>query len=523
MSPSSLVLVQILTAVWVNVNVSSAAFAATAAAAFVNGNVKNHANLNVGVNAKNTVKEGFVPQTHDSFLQLAKKSSDSTASTSTKRSIEEEEEEEEEEENDTVPLNYDGRIKYYDDDTLRTQHRCGFVSLIGAPNMGKSTLLNALLQETLCTATHRPQTTRHSILGVLSSSSSISDGDHDPCCCQLCFTDTPGVIDEPAYKLQEGMMEAVKGALVDSDVILVVTDLFSTPIPDDVTFARIKESDKVKIVVINKIDLVDRVNVGKSGDDDDDDDGNGNNNSNNKNNVQLYHKKTSSKEDKGDNDGEEEEKRYKRTVTVAQAVQNWREILPDALAIIPLTASAGGKDVGVVALRTLLMGGPDVPAAFRDLGRPLDGMFKDKGVMFLSNEEARGIIPYGPPLYDEDTLTDRSERFFASEIIRATLFCKLGKELPYCCEVIIDEFREPKPQDKRKLTRIMATICVERESQKGIVVGKGGVKIKDVGVEARKQLEEFLQEKVHLKLNVKVDKNWRRDESKLKAYGYLKK
>lgn len=98
----------------------------------------------------------------------------------------------------------------------------------------------------------------------------------------------------------------------------------------------------------------------------------------------------------------------------------------------------------------------------------------------------------------------------------------MGKELPYCCEVRIDSFREPKPGDKKPVTRISATICVERDSQKGIVVGKGGVKIKEVGVDARKELEEFLQEKVHLDLNVKVDKNWRKDEKKLKAYGYLK-
>jgi GTP-binding protein Era len=113
-------------------------------------------------------------------------------------------------------------------------------------------------------------------------------------------------------------------------------------------------------------------------------------------------------------------------------------------------------------------------------------------------------------------------RFFASEIIRGTLFTKLGKELPYCCEVQIDEFREPKAGDKKSIIRINATVCVERESQKGIVVGKGGVKIKEIGVEAREKLEEFLETKVFLNLGVKVDKNWRRDEKKLKAFGYLK-
>lgn len=113
-------------------------------------------------------------------------------------------------------------------------------------------------------------------------------------------------------------------------------------------------------------------------------------------------------------------------------------------------------------------------------------------------------------------------RFFASEIIRGALFTKLGKELPYCCEVRIDEFREPKPGDAKAVTRIKATVCVERDSQKGIVVGKGGVKIKEIGVEAREKLEEFLQTKVFLNLDVKVDKDWRRDEKKLKAFGYLK-
>jgi len=115
-----------------------------------------------------------------------------------------------------------------------------------------------------------------------------------------------------------------------------------------------------------------------------------------------------------------------------------------------------------------------------------------------------------------------SHRFFASEIIRAVLFTKLGKELPYCCEVRIEEFKEPLPDDKKPITRIRAAICVERDSQKGIVVGKGGAMIKDVGSEAREKLEEFLQEKVFLSLDVRVEKNWRKDEKKLKAYGYLK-
>uniref|UniRef100_A0A7S3V7L9 KH type-2 domain-containing protein n=2 Tax=Chaetoceros debilis TaxID=122233 RepID=A0A7S3V7L9_9STRA len=375
-------------------------------------------------------------------------------------------------------VEYEGRILAPHED-----FRCGFVSLIGAPNMGKSTLLNAILKETLCSATNRPQTTRHSILGVLTS---------DEQKCQLCFHDTPGVIDDPAYKLQEGMMEAVQGAFRDSDVILVITDMFSTPIPDDELFHKLNLSNKKKIVVINKVDLADKVSADP------------------KQSPQFHMSR--------DNDAEPQ---YRRTVTVEDAVSNWRGLVPDAVAIIPMTASNGGDNAGVDALRTLLLGGEDVPKAFRALGRPIPGMFQE-GVKFINDDAARELIPCGPPLYDPETLTDRTERFFASEIIRATLFTKLGKELPYCCEVRIEQFREPRPEDKKQIVRINATICVERDSQKGIVVGKGGVKIKEVGVEARQELENFLQGKVHLDLNVKVEKNWRRDEKKLKEYGYLK-
>jgi len=385
-------------------------------------------------------------------------------------------------------FDYEGRLSSLPSSSQ--SHRCGYISLIGAANMGKSTLLNALLQENLCTTTHRPQTTRHSILGVLSSEEQS---------CQLCFTDTPGVIEDPAYKLQEGMMEAVKGAFHDSDVILIVTDLFSTPIPNDLLFEKISLSKKKKIVVVNKIDLANKVNVKAS-------------------EQQQYHNSKNTDSEEID----ESEHLYKRTMTLSEAVKNWRELVPDALAVIPVTASNGNDDVGVTALRTLLLAGPDVPKAFRDLGRPIPGMFQPH-VQFISNEDALELLPLGPPLYDSEILTDKNERFFTSEIIRATLFCNLGKELPYCCEVRIEDFKEPKIEDKQKITRIRATICVERDSQKGIVVGKGGAKIKEVGIEARKQLEEFLQEKVHLELNVKVEKNWRKDESKLKAFGYLKK
>lgn len=335
--------------------------------------------------------------------------------------------------------------------------------------MGKSTLMNALLQEDLCVATRRPQTTRHAILGVITTENR-----------QLCLVDTPGVIDDPAYKLQEGMMEAVMGAFHDADILLVVTDIFSTPIPDDDLFEKVQKSRKPVIVVVNKVDLEWNVN-----------------------------KESAENEQEG------------RTVTVDEAVERWRSLLPEAMAIIPVSAEEGVNQKGVTALRTLLLGGDDVPAAFRDLGRPIQGMFPE-GVRSIKSEDAKNLLPLGPPLYDEDTLTDRSERFFASEIIRASLFRKLNKELPYCCEVRITQFREPKSVDKKKLIRIEANVLVERDSQKIIVVGKGGEVIKAVGIDAREKLEEFLQMQVMLQLNVKVEKDWRKNEKLLRKFGYFK-
>jgi len=327
---------------------------------------------------------------------------------------------------------------------------------------GKSTLLNALLREELCIATSRPQTTRHAILGLLTTDT-----------VQVCLVDTPGIIDEPAYKLQEGMMEAVVGAFQDADVLLVVTDLFSSPIPDDELFRKVRLSDKPKIVCINKVDLADKVNA-------------------------------------------ESPENQDKTVTVEQAVRKWRELLPEAVAILPMIASNGPDDAGVTTLRRLLCGGPDVPAAFRAMGRPVPGMFPQESVRdYLTDDEAKALLPKSPPLYDQEALTDRTERFVASEIIRASLFQTLKKELPYCCEVRVTQFKERKPQDgdddvdcetsdrkkkkKRPLIRIEAQVLVERDSQKIIVIGKGGEQIKKVGIAARKKLEDFFQSKVCLR------------------------
>lgn len=248
-------------------------------------------------------------------------------------------------------FNYDGRLP------MKNNFRCGFVSILGAPNMGKSTLLNALLKEDLCIATHRPQTTRHAILGVLTTSDA-----------QLCLIDTPGIIDNPAYKLQEGMMEAVMTAFYDADVLMVVTDLFSSPIPDDKIFEKVQRSNVPVVVVINKIDL-----VGKA--------------------------KASAEENVEDG----------KTYTVPEAVAKWRTLLPAALAIIPVAASEGPENEGVILLRKLLLGADDIPGAIRTLGRPLPGMFKPE-VKFLTDDDGKSLLPPGPPLYDEEILTDRPER-----------------------------------------------------------------------------------------------------------------
>ena len=343
--------------------------------------------------------------------------------------------------------------------------------------MGKSTLFNALLQGDLCIATRRPQTTRHAILGVLTTPSS-----------QLLLIDTPGIIGEPAYKLQEGMMEAVQGAFVDSDCFLVVTDLFSTPIPSDEVFEKLCATHKPIVVAINKMDLEGRAKQPTNNEHDDDD-------------------------------------LSQKTFTVAEAVMKWRSLLPNALAIIPLSADAADgseEHAGVSLLRQLLVGGDDIPARTRDLGRPIPGMFRD-GVQFLTDEDVRQILPVGPPLYDKEALTDRNERFFCSELIREAIFECLKKEVPYCCEVQVHHFKEPRPGSKQQKIDMKARIIVERESQKGIVVGKGGQQIKEIGVMARGKMEEFLQEKVVLELQVVVNKDWRKKEDVLKDFGYLKK
>ena len=274
-------------------------------------------------------------------------------------------------------------------------HKSGFVNIIGNPNVGKSTLMNALVGERLSIITSKAQTTRHRILGI------VSDSDF-----QIVFSDTPGIL-RPNYKLQESMMRSVSGSVSDADVILYVTDTVEKDNErSGEIIGRILSSGIPTIVVINKIDL--------------------------------------------------------STPEALEAlVAQWHERLPEAV-IAPVSAKE---------------------------------QFNIKGLFDLILER----LPEGPAFYPEDTLTDKPLRFFASEIIREKILTTYDKEIPYSVEIVIDSYREEPAID-----RIAATIYVTRDSQKGILIGHKGEKLKRVGTKAREDLEKFLGKKVFLQLFVKV-------------------
>ena len=290
-------------------------------------------------------------------------------------------------------------------------HKSGFVNIIGNPNVGKSTLMNALVGERLSIITSKAQTTRHRILGIV-------NGDDF----QIVFSDTPGIL-RPSYKLQESMMNFVRGALTDADVLLYVTD---TVEQDDERAAeiveRIRRSGTPMLVVINKIDLSNQTSL-------------------------------------------------------EALVEKWHAKLPDA-EIIPISARERFN---------------------------IDVLF----------DRILALLPEGEAYYPKDTLTDKTLRFFASEIIREKILTNYDKEIPYCCEIVIDAYKE-EPQ----IDRISAVIYVARDSQKGILIGHKGEKLKKVGRQAREELEEFLQKKVFLQLFVKVSDDWRNDERQLRRFGY---
>lgn len=292
-------------------------------------------------------------------------------------------------------------------------HKSGFVNIIGSPNVGKSTLMNALVGEKLSIITSKAQTTRHRIMGIVNGEDF-----------QIVFSDTPGIL-KPAYKLQASMMNFVEGAVDDADVILYVTDTVEDAQRSEDIINRIERSGIPTIVVINKLDLTTP-------------------------------------------DGLE------------QIAQRWSQRLPEAV-IVPCSAR---EKVGINGV--------------------LDAILK--------------YLPEGEPFYDKDTLTDKTLRFFASEIIREKILLNYDKEIPYCCEIEIDTYKEEPTID-----RISATIYVSRQSQKGIVIGHKGERLKRVGQQARIDIEQFLGKKVFLQLFVKVQEDWRNNTRQLQRFGYEQK
>src|SRR5690606_29519174 len=288
-------------------------------------------------------------------------------------------------------------------------HKAGFVSIIGKPNVGKSTLMNALVGEKMSIITPKAQTTRHRILGI------VNDEDH-----QIIFSDTPGII-KAKYSLQESMMNFVQGSLIDADVVLFMTDIHEKYDENDV-LEQLRKTSAPVAVLINKID------------------------------------KSSEEE-------------------VKEKIQFWQEKLnPDS----------------IFALSALL--GHNV--------MPLLDYIKEK-------------LPVHPPYYEKDELTDKSLRFFVSEIIREKIFKLYDKEVPYSTEVVVTSYKE-----EPRITRIAAEIYVERDSQKNIIIGKGGSMLKKVGTYARQDIEEFIGGKVFLEMFVKVVPDWRTKKNLLKRFGY---
>lgn len=288
-------------------------------------------------------------------------------------------------------------------------HKAGFVSIVGKPNVGKSTLMNALVGEKMAIITPKAQTTRHQILGI------VNELDY-----QIVFSDTPGVI-KPVYGMQKSMMDFVNGSLVDADVVLFVTDINEKYDEHDVV-EKLKKTESPVVVVINKID---------------------------KSSEEL----------------------------VKEKVHYWENLLNPAA----IFATSALHDHNVSAVMQFVL----------------------------------DHLPEHPAYYDKDILTDRSERFFVSEIIREKVFKLYEKEIPYSTEVVITAFK-----DEPSIVRISAEVIVERDSQKNIIIGKGGAMLKKVGTYARKDMEEFLQKKVFLEIFVKVIADWRNSKNYLKRFGY---
>jgi len=290
------------------------------------------------------------------------------------------------------------------------KHKAGFVNIIGNPNVGKSTLMNAFVGERLSIITSKAQTTRHRILGIV-------NGDDF----QILFSDTPGII-KPAYELQSSMMDFVKSAFEDADLLIYMVEIGEKELKDSAFFNKITNAKIPVLLVINKID---------------------------KSNQQQ----------------------------VEEKIQYWKEKVPNAEIFI------------VSALEKF-----NIESVFNRIIE---------------------LLPESPAFYPKDQLTDKPERFFINEAIREKILLHYKKEIPYSVEVETEEFIETD-----KLIKIRSVIMVERETQKGIIIGHKGSALKRVGTEARKDLQKFFAKKIHIELYVKVNKNWRNDKRQLRRFGY---
>lgn len=291
-------------------------------------------------------------------------------------------------------------------------HRSGFVNIIGNPNVGKSTLMNALVGEKLSIVTAKAQTTRHRIMGIVNGED-----------WQIVYSDTPGIL-RPGYRLQQNMMDSVDEALGDADVILYVTDTVETPDKNAEYLDKLSRVDCPVIVVINKIDVSSQA-------------------------------------------------------AVTELMEWWHGKLP-AAEVIPASAQE---------------------------------RFNLESIL----DAVVARLPECPPWFDKDTFTDRNLRFFASEIIREKILLNYKEEIPYSCEVGIESFKEGAERYE-----ISAVIYVMRESQKGIIIGRGGSALKKVGTQARLEMEDFFQKKVYLNIYVKTEPDWRESKKELRRFGYEK-
>ncbi|WP_435137359.1 GTPase Era [Formosa sp. A9] len=292
-------------------------------------------------------------------------------------------------------------------------HKAGFVNIIGNPNVGKSTLMNAFVGEKLSIITSKAQTTRHRILGIV-------NGDDF----QVILSDTPGII-KPAYELQTSMMDFVKSAFEDADILVYMVEIGETELKDEAFFNKITNAKIPVLLLLNKIDKSDQ--------------------------EQLE-----------------------------TQVQLWQAKVPNA-EIYPISALEG-FNVSEVFTRII------------------------------------DLLPVSPPFYPKDQLTDKPERFFINETIREKILLHYKKEIPYAVEVDTEEFLE-----EDDIIRVRSVIMVERDTQKGIIIGHKGAALKRVGVEARKDLETFFGKQIHIELYVKVNKNWRTNTNQLRRFGYNQK